>query len=587
MFFAFCAFATVVVFSYASNCVTYELCRYNHRMQELLQEFAVSMSSISQIYFHILNAERRRENLLPKWQRLFSRNVPKQNLFMQALAKMSDLDIAKITKDALGYSLPQFQEPNSNAHQSHVQKEVGGDVAKVLRSNHASSTPANRLHNIYSSLDDKLPISGRLDQSSSHQDRKIGAQDLQAEQQDIRLNVSSTRSGLHSNISPISRERATCGAKVGQVQHSPFELHEIVVHGTQAEIGHSTNVQHVRSTSHRVSMNDDADSIADKTSSSVMIAGKNIKSIRALTSQQNKARAGTRSLIAAIQRPVKVAGTAPYSDPPNLHSLPKDSVMKHPHPPYVYSFLRDDGFATHISALQPPPRSRSCSRTGRACEKESANVKASDDVHHNHLHAQVPYSIKGARDTPQISLALPPHELLSPPSRTPHSHFPLPPSANMLVKDDNHTLREPNAAPALSTLSEGDVDASSSPASHQVSGTASLADPTAIRSQSRTRTHPDSACIPAFGGDTTVVQSSSSHTPSMPSTFLHVTSGVDASKLPFTSSKPQRHTAATSASLSNKHSSNLRDKFLAGSLTSRELQAKIMKEKIGDRLEEC
>ena len=66
------------------------------------------MSSISQIYFHILNIERRRVKMLPAWRRFWHWKKSKSNMFMEALARMSDLDIAKITEDALGYRLPQF-----------------------------------------------------------------------------------------------------------------------------------------------------------------------------------------------------------------------------------------------------------------------------------------------------------------------------------------------------------------------------------------------------------------------------------------------------------------------------------------------
>ena len=92
-------------------------------MQEKLQEFAVRMSSISQIYFQILNTERLRHNSLPVWRRLFSRNAPKKEIFMQALARMSDLDIAKITECALGYSLPQFQQLAPKANDPLHQKQ--------------------------------------------------------------------------------------------------------------------------------------------------------------------------------------------------------------------------------------------------------------------------------------------------------------------------------------------------------------------------------------------------------------------------------------------------------------------------------
>jgi hypothetical protein len=68
------------------------------------------MSSISQIYFHILNNERRRVKMLPAWRRFWHWKKSKSTMFMEALARMSDLDIAKITEDALGYRLPQFNQ---------------------------------------------------------------------------------------------------------------------------------------------------------------------------------------------------------------------------------------------------------------------------------------------------------------------------------------------------------------------------------------------------------------------------------------------------------------------------------------------
>jgi hypothetical protein len=84
--------------------------QYNNRLQEKLKEFAASMSSICQIYFRVLNTEKKRLNALPFWRRLFYRNTSKKRIFFKALAKLSDLDIAKITEDALGYPLQHFQK---------------------------------------------------------------------------------------------------------------------------------------------------------------------------------------------------------------------------------------------------------------------------------------------------------------------------------------------------------------------------------------------------------------------------------------------------------------------------------------------
>ncbi len=46
--------------------------------------------------------------MLPAWKRFWHWKKSKSTMFMEALAQMSDLDMAKITEDALGYRLPQF-----------------------------------------------------------------------------------------------------------------------------------------------------------------------------------------------------------------------------------------------------------------------------------------------------------------------------------------------------------------------------------------------------------------------------------------------------------------------------------------------
>ena len=68
------------------------------------------MSSISDIYFRILLTEKQRIKMLPVWRRFWHWKKSKSVMFMEALARMSDLDIAKVTEDALGYQLPQFRE---------------------------------------------------------------------------------------------------------------------------------------------------------------------------------------------------------------------------------------------------------------------------------------------------------------------------------------------------------------------------------------------------------------------------------------------------------------------------------------------
>jgi hypothetical protein len=47
---------------------------------------------------------------LSRWSRFWFRKKSKQTIFMEALASMSDVDIVKVTEEALGYRLPQFNQ---------------------------------------------------------------------------------------------------------------------------------------------------------------------------------------------------------------------------------------------------------------------------------------------------------------------------------------------------------------------------------------------------------------------------------------------------------------------------------------------
>jgi hypothetical protein len=138
-------------------------------MQSKFQEFVTSMASISQIYFHILTKERQRQNALPMWRRFFGQNSSKSNICMQALAKMSDLDIANITEEALGYTLPQFQESGSTV-QEPLQAESKDDsqilqrfprsaTSSATNSTHDAPPPTNTNMKAMASLVDEAALS--------------------------------------------------------------------------------------------------------------------------------------------------------------------------------------------------------------------------------------------------------------------------------------------------------------------------------------------------------------------------------------------------------------------------------------------
>jgi hypothetical protein len=102
------------------------------------------MASISKIYFHILNTEIQRQHTLPWFQRFMFRHTPKKTIFMKALAQMSDLDIAKITQDALGYSLPHFEQKSHVTHDASLQKGKGKYMKRSQRLRCSAAATSNR-----------------------------------------------------------------------------------------------------------------------------------------------------------------------------------------------------------------------------------------------------------------------------------------------------------------------------------------------------------------------------------------------------------------------------------------------------------
>ncbi len=119
--------------------------RYSDRLRERLQEFAVRMSSVSQIYFHILNSERRRVKMLPCWRRVWGWKKSKQTMFMEALATMSDVDIVKVTEQALGYRLPQFDGEAAAAPVSSPSQPKASEPASESPSRRCTSSQLRSL----------------------------------------------------------------------------------------------------------------------------------------------------------------------------------------------------------------------------------------------------------------------------------------------------------------------------------------------------------------------------------------------------------------------------------------------------------
>lgn len=67
---------------------------------------------------------------LPAWRRCLHWKKSKSTMFMEALARMSDLDIVKITEDALGYRLPQFDQHSQKVDTSASSSEKSRNDTK-------------------------------------------------------------------------------------------------------------------------------------------------------------------------------------------------------------------------------------------------------------------------------------------------------------------------------------------------------------------------------------------------------------------------------------------------------------------------
>jgi hypothetical protein len=277
-------------------------------MQEKLQEFAASMSSISQIYFHILNSEMRRRKLLPFWKKLFYRNTSKKMIFMQALAKVSDLDIAQITKDALGYSLPQFQQPLPVKHRPFCQKDDGTDMKQSIHSPESSAYSTHQTPNV---------------KVEEHQRKHLQ---------------------LHT---------------VTAASESLIELQEVIIHGADTQDGfpqHKGNHQ-------RMFSSGSVDSNSKATSTTSSIVPKSAKTIGGLAPQR-RGNSGAKSLVAAIKMPVEAVGDGlrmTDQNFPQVHSIAKKTLpSSHP------LALCSDDAVVHMKVPQSPPRSRSSSRPRQA-----------------------------------------------------------------------------------------------------------------------------------------------------------------------------------------------------------------------------
>ena len=320
--------------------------RYNERLRERLQIFAVSMSSISQIYFHILNTERRRVQLLPLWKRIFHWNKSKSTMFMEALARMSDLDIAKITEEALGCRLPQFEQSSSKAKNHLPQSDnpqfpPDSPAISQLRTSRDTSVSSS-----------KEAAQRELQLTSTDVDSAAMQQLSSANWAALRGAILS-KSKISEHCLPLPTVQPSQALPtVNALQESVFELQEVVIDGADSGAGtpHNKGRQR-RSIAHHGAADGTAASVLRISSSSVSNAAMPMKTVSALAPEQ-RGKSGVRALTAAVRRPIEAASASLQTQNSSIHAEQLQT----------FAANVDTGGTAAQTSIQPPPRSRSGSR---------------------------------------------------------------------------------------------------------------------------------------------------------------------------------------------------------------------------------
>lgn len=323
-------------------------------MEGKLQEFALRMSSISQMYFHILNTEYRKQKGLPVWRRMFSR-TSKREIFMQALAKMSDLDLTKVTQDALGYSVTRVQPVEELPQEPVPLKNENADLIilqqkpcrALARSAHQSASSKGNKSN-FSVADYEWDMTGVNERSfaprAAHVLARINVPShSQIVDQTVSVKTSGRRVRKYSKSSG-GRHSDDISQTVESRAESVFELHEVVVHRTDVDCKTSKSATDRRANVLRGAVYED-----------VFCATRNAF----ITPDQQ-----TTSLLASAER------AKPGTRPPIL------DVRLLAQTKSVEALHSDGAVAQHIMP-QPPPKVRSFSRMKQS-SVSGANRDAAD-----------------------------------------------------------------------------------------------------------------------------------------------------------------------------------------------------------------
>ena len=315
--------------------------------------------------------------LLPKWKQLLLRSKSKSTMFMEALAKMSDLDIAKITEEALGCCLPQFEQSSEEPKKQFPPTECLDESAALseIPQLHAASGAFESSSHAAVKGEPPLPHPSTNTETAQSQKFHQKASGNWASLRDAVSSRSSAGDQYSHRLPTVKRPQAT-------IEGSSVELQEVVIAGADTGTGtQNSKVHQRRSIAHRGSSVVTAALKASSSGSSAVMA---VKTIGALA-PEHRGKGGAVALMAAIRRPVKAVGSSFQMNDSSCDVEQKPSRIP----------IATVGAAVTVAQAnipQPPPRSRSQSRisgsdaTGATGDVYALKVQPSTSVSDAPMH---------------------------------------------------------------------------------------------------------------------------------------------------------------------------------------------------------
>ena len=179
--------------------------------------------------------------LLPLWKRIFHWNKSKSTMFMEALARMSDLDIAKITEEALGCCLPQFEQSSEEPKKQFPPTECLDESAALseIPQLHAASGAFESSSHAAVKGEPPLPHPSTNTETAQSQKFHQKASGNWASLRDAVSSRSSAGDHYSHRLPTVKRPQATIGGSL-------VELQEVVIAGADTGTGTQNSKVHQR-----------------------------------------------------------------------------------------------------------------------------------------------------------------------------------------------------------------------------------------------------------------------------------------------------------------------------------------------------